>query len=407
MLTMDLWSLVLTAFLWFCVVLAIYSFAKNQWFDQTPGYGKSGITKPSLWSFSGIGDFVRVLQSVKNGTVLSYLDRLWSRYGDTYAIGFFGTRIIFTRDAVNIKHILAFQWLDYDVTKDIRTEMFKDVAPGTIASVDGKAWEDERRKWRRSLAHHHQILDLAFLEKSFRLFLNHIPAGKAVDVQPLVLDMMTDIIRNFIIGESAHRLDLENQTKETRESTDALERLAPRMALIGLFGPLSWLLPRADFLADCRLFRGLLLRTVQKRLKVKEEEHLHPQSDIPSQPSLLDRLSLHATDPETLRNDLTSGLMASESVARPLSHCIWLLSQHPEVYEKLRQSVLDVVGPHEPTHADLNKFPYLISVLNEGNVIENTTKARFNSVSSIAVATSIDSHSAKGKQRHVASKWWR
>ena len=97
----------------------------------------------------------------------------------------------------------------------------------------------------------------------------------------------------------------------------------------------------------------------------------NPQSNNSSRLSLLDRLSLQTTNPETLRNDVTAGLMTSESAARTLSHCIWLLNQHPKIYEKLRQSVLDVVGFQEPTHADLNRFPYLVSVLNEGNAIQN------------------------------------
>jgi cytochrome P450 len=138
------------------------------------------------------------------------------------------------------------------------------------------------------------------------------------------------------------------------------------MAMKGLLGPLSWLLPRAGFDADRRLFKGLLHRTIEERLKSREGEYLHPQSDSPSQSRFLDRLSVHTTDPETLNNDITAALMASESTARPLSHTIWLLSQHPKIYKKLRQSVLDVVGLQEPTYEDLNKFPYLISVLNEG-----------------------------------------
>jgi cytochrome P450 len=188
-----------------------------------------------------------------------------------------------------------------------------------------------------------------------------------VDLQPLVLDMMTDIVRNFVIGESAHRLDIENQSEETRESVEALERLTPVMALKGLLGPLSWLLPRASFDADCRLFKGLLHHTIQEQLKKREGGHSNPQSNNSSRSRFLDRLSLHTSDSETLGNDVTAALMASESTARPLSHSIWLLSQHPKIYEKLRQSVLDVVGLQEPTYADLNKFPYLISVLNEGN----------------------------------------
>jgi hypothetical protein len=182
--------------------------------------------------------------------------------------------------------------------------------------------------------------------------------------------MMTDIVRNFVIGESAHRLDIENQSEAIRESVDALERLSPKMAMIGLFGPLSWLLPRADFIADCRLLKGHLHRFILERQRMREG-HSNPQSNNSSRLSLLDRLSLQTTNPETLRNDVTAGLMTSESAARTLSHCIWLLNQHPKIYEKLRQSVLDVVGFQEPTHADLNRFPYLVSVLNEGNAIQN------------------------------------
>lgn len=368
MLIIQQLNLELAVFISFCLALAIYSFRGTHLFSQTD-HGKIGIIKPKFWNLFGIGDLLRLFQSVKNGTVLSYLDSLWDRYGSTYVISFFGTRVVFTRDAVNIKHILAFQWLDYDAAKGIRTEMFKEVAPGTIASTDGKVWEDERRKWRRSLTHDHQLLNLPFLEKSFRLLLNHIPAGKAVDLQPLVLDMVTDIVRHFVIGESAHRLDIENQSKDIRESVEALERLTPAMAMKGLLGPLSWLLPRAGFDADRRLFKGLLHRTIEERLKSREGEHLHSEkSDSPSQSRFLDRLLEHTADPETLNNDVAAALMASESTARSLSHTIWLLSQNPKIYKKLRHSVLDVVGFKEPTYADLNKFPYLISVLNEGNL---------------------------------------
>ncbi|KAF3002690.1 hypothetical protein E8E13_009946 [Curvularia kusanoi] len=293
------------------------------------------------------------------------MDRLWDQYGDTFVISIFGARVVFTRDAAAIRQVLSVQWVDYDTAKGIRTEMFKLLAPGSIASTDGKAWEDERRKWRRSLAHHDQLLDLPFLEKSFRLFLCRIPAGDAVDLQPLVLDMVTDIIRNFVIGESAHSLDPENQPEEIRESIAALERIGPAMVIQGLLGPLSWLIPRNNFKADCRLFKDLLKRTIRGKLASRESSQAVSDSFEAYKTSFLDRLSIHTSDPEILSNDVTAALMASESTARPISHTIWLLSQHPEIYAKLRKSIADTVGNREPTYEELNKFIYLRNVLNE------------------------------------------
>jgi cytochrome P450 len=317
------------------------------------------------WNLFGIQHITNFVHAVANGTVLSYMDRIWDIHGDTYTMNILGTKVIFTRDAANIRQIFSIQWLDYDTARGIRTEMFKHVAPESIFATDGKEWEDNRRKWRRSLAHHDKLLDLPFLERSFKLLVCHVPAGEAVDLQSLSQRLFTDILANCIIGESTHCLDVENQSKETRESLAALKRLTGTMTIKGALGPLSRFIPQIGFKSDCRLFKNYIGHAIQNRLNVTKLEKADELHHPAQQESLLDRFMTHNDNCRTLNNDLTAAVLATESVAHTLSHTIWLLCQNPVIYEKLRQSVLDIVQFQEPTYEQLNKFTYLRNVLTE------------------------------------------
>lgn len=48
-----------------------------------------------------------------------------------------------------------------------------------------------------------------------------------------------------------------------------------------------------------------------------------------------------------------------------LTMVIYFLSQHPEVLHRLRQEILDTVGPNsQPTYDDIRGMKYLRAVLN-------------------------------------------
>jgi cytochrome P450 len=69
---------------------------------------------------------------------------------------------------------------------------------------------------------------------------------------------------------------------------------------------------------------------------------------------------------QRMRDDLVTLLLAGhETTASTLGWTLHLLSGHPEVVERLRAEVLDVVGDRAPGFADLERLTYTSMVLQE------------------------------------------
>ncbi|KAH7137908.1 cytochrome P450 [Dendryphion nanum] len=317
------------------------------------------------WDIFGIRIISRIVRSVMNGTILFYMDEIWDMYGDTYTSNILGNKVTFTRDAINIKQLLTSQWLDYDVAKGIRIVMFEHLVPGTIAATDGKEWEENRRKWRHYFLHLDQLFDMPFLEASFQNLVLHITKDEAIDMQPLFLDLATDLTSNFVLGESTNCIDPENQSDDKREYVAALKKANPVTAIRGLLGPVARFIPQVGYRANCAIVKGHLGNKIQKTISTRQIERESGVNPGPAQQTFLDRLLGFTDNPLTLNHNVTSLMMSNESISRPLSHTIWLLSRNSVVYEKLRKSVFDLVGYERPTYAQLTKFTYLKNIINE------------------------------------------
>lgn len=85
-------------------------------------------------------------------------------------------------------------------------------------------------------------------------------------------------------------------------------------------------------------------------------------------------LMLAVTDPETgermdkenIRNNLILFLLVGhDSTSSLLTSVLYLLTQHPEVEEKLRTEVLQVMGSSQPTYDNIKRLTYMNQVLRE------------------------------------------
>lgn len=94
----------------------------------------------------------------------------------------------------------------------------------------------------------------------------------------------------------------------------------------------------------------------------------------PETPNLLTML-LNGEDPETgnplsdlaIRNEAITFLLAGhETTANALAWTLYLLSQHPEWIEKIRQEFQEVCGDRNPTMEDLAKLTQTLHVFEEG-----------------------------------------
>jgi cytochrome P450 len=83
-------------------------------------------------------------------------------------------------------------------------------------------------------------------------------------------------------------------------------------------------------------------------------------------------LSTFTTDKTLLRDHLVNILLAGrDTTAATLSWFFYEMAYQPEIYVKLREEVLNTIGPHgKPTYDNLKSMKYLQRCLNEGIILK-------------------------------------
>ena len=137
-------------------------------------------------------------------------------------------------------------------------------------------------------------------------------------------------------------------------------------------GPLKVFLSDTKWLQACRTTHNFADFYVDKAIKYREAYlaqkgslNTHDKSESEFQRILLYDMAEHTGDRIDLRNQILQALMAAqETTACLLSNVFFLLARHPEVWNKLRNEILDVESESlkydQSTH-----LTYLRNVLNE------------------------------------------
>jgi cytochrome P450 len=83
--------------------------------------------------------------------------------------------------------------------------------------------------------------------------------------------------------------------------------------------------------------------------------------------TFLHNIALFTRDPKVIRDQIVAVLLAGrDTTAATLSWTMYELSRYPAVYSRLRNEILNTVGPkRSPTYEDLKAMAYLSHTLNE------------------------------------------
>ena len=128
-------------------------------------------------------------------------------------------------------------------------------------------------------------------------------------------------------------------------------------------GPMWRLQPRRKFRQDIQTMDSLIDPIVDRTLRLNS-------SDLKANENQSFVHALAATgirDRKFMRDQITAVLLAGrDTTAGTLSFLFYELSHRPEVVSRLRQEVLNTLGPNKaPTYDDLKNMKYLQHCLNE------------------------------------------
>lgn len=250
--------------------------------------------------------------------------------------------------------------------KNTRSAAFiRRVTGDSLLTSNGACWQRQRR-----------LLQPAFHRQNIAGFASQMTAATASMLQTwrtlasggAPLDIASEMMRltYTIVGRTLF-------SAETGPDADTIER-AMQVILPHTFGRLGralnwpeWLPTRANlkFRAALRNVDGVVYRIIDQHRRALDEGNA-AHDLLAMLLRVRDEESGEGLTNEQLRNETITFLLAGhETTANALTWTFWLLSQHPEAEDQLRDELATVLGGRTPTLDDLPRLAFTKMVVKE------------------------------------------
>lgn len=231
-----------------------------------------------------------------------------------------------------------------------------------LVTSEGKLWKKQRKLIQPSF-HKHYINNL------FNEMLNctneMITDWKAEATQDGKINVAVEMnkITLQIIGKTMLSADFKTESKTVGDSLTYLLKALEKRVLRGINFPIWVPTPtNTEFKNKRKVLDALIFKLISDRRKTGRQKG-----------DLLDMMmesryedTGEAMPDNLLRDELMTVFLAGhETTATALTWTFYLLAKHPEVYQKLKNEVKEVVGDGELTFQHLQKLKYTKACLNE------------------------------------------
>ncbi|CAN6672811.1 hypothetical protein TRVA0_047S00430 [Trichomonascus vanleenenianus] len=282
-----------------------------------------------------------------------------------------------TYEPENIKAMLATQFKDFDL--GTRYNAFVPFLGEGIFTLSGSGWQHSRALLRPQFTNE-QISRLKSIENHCQEFLAIIKQKSQVgyfDIQELIFKFTLDTATEFLLGESTNTLtNGQNTTLERYERAEAFSSAFTTGTDILLLRVMANSLGRfmrtqelKESTAVCREFvDAYVAEALKERRELGEKAEENDDDGKPMMYVFLKELAKKTDDPILMRDQVLNILLAGrDTTSGTLSAAMALLVRHPQVWQKLREAVLEDFGTttENITFTTLKRCEYLKFFLNE------------------------------------------
>ncbi|RXW22105.1 hypothetical protein EST38_g3734 [Candolleomyces aberdarensis] len=333
----------------------------------------------------------RAMNNSEKGYVGEDMQDPLTTLGPTFNLNIMYSDLIFTTSPEHVKLILATDFQNF-VKGERFGESMRSVLGTGVFNSDGEMWKFHRSLTRPVFARD-RIADFDIFDRHadqvLAVLKQRLREGHAVDFQDLMGRFTIDTATEFLFGTCVHTLSaglpyppnatyLPNGLKSSQKNAadEFADAFLKAQEIIANRERLSWIWPlfeiNKDKTADSMKIVNAYIEPVIKEA-VERKRNSPPQDknvddkEAEKEGCLLDHLLDVTTDPVVLRDETLNIMIAGrDTTAATLTFVIYLLSQHPDVLQRLRAEILEKVGPNRrPNFEDLKDLKYLRAVLNE------------------------------------------
>lgn len=309
---------------------------------------------PDGWPI--IGSIFRI--DPKRNILFNFID-LWREFGDLCHVKLGPLHLYLVIKPEHVHHVLVRNPDNY--IKGSAYNSFRLLVGQGLVTSDGELWRQQRRLMQPSFTPRAtgQFVDLMVnaIERMADRWLDAALLG-----QPLHIDDEMARLTMSIISQTIFGVDLgEESGVVSRAFHEAFAFVTARTMSAAPF-PLTWPLPsHRQFKRNRRIIDAFVQTQIAKGRQRQQQD------------SLL-AILLQATDEETgqpmtdeqVRDEVVTLFLAGfETTARSLTWGWYLLSQQPEVVQRLEAEVDGAFGKRAPTLAELSALPYTRMVVDE------------------------------------------
>ena len=186
-----------------------------------------------------------------------------------------------------------------------------------------------------------QVSEFSSFERHLSRMIEKIPKdGETVDMQPLRKQLFLDSSTEFVFGKSANSLSPETDSPIARRLPRIFDEVLITMFTRFMMGKFSFMTgSKKKYLAQCKEVHDVINGLINEEIELQHSEAKHgadTESTSPYGYVLLKELVKTTDDRRVIRNELMNVFFpARDTAAILVSNILFLLSRHPEKWDKL------------------------------------------------------------------------
>ncbi|KAF8164775.1 cytochrome P450 monooxygenase pc-1 [Crassisporium funariophilum] len=331
--------------------------------------------------------------SIKDGYPADIVDEWlneFGTYGKTVTLRLLTDNRILTAEPENIKAMLATQFDSFD-KGTMFNSIFDSLLGEGVFNADGEMWKFHRAMTRpfftRERISDFDIYD-RHCESSLRQAKARLAEGFPIEFQDLVSRFTLDSATEFLFGHdvgslgaaipypsSSSKAAYNSASYDKHPSTVFLKAFTEGQILVSqrsMFGG-DW--PMTEFWGDTikphrKIIDGFTGPLMKEALAKRELELASKNgADVKNteEDNLLAHLVQHTQDEKILKDELLNLLVAGRDTTMGLlTFAFYMLTEHPDIEKRLREEILDKVGPQgRPTYDHMRDMKFMRAFINE------------------------------------------
>ncbi|KAF7447811.1 CypX Cytochrome P450 [Pyrenophora tritici-repentis] len=330
-----------------------------------------GCKAPQRWAAKwpqGLDLLLKAGQHARAQTILQFFLDVVESSGPTHEQQLLGSRGINTVEPRNIEEILSTQFEDFSL--GLRPKHFAPLMGSGIFTQDGAAWKHSRALLRPQFTSN-RYQNFEEMKKSVESLIDQISSDSVVDLQPLFFRLTFDTTTFLLFGKTLSSLQSSDIAGKESEFATAFNLGQDYLSHRGRLGDWYWLANTPEFWRACKTSHRFVDDAIQNALDDAEKPKPKKKEDEETKHYVfIDALIQETRNKKELRDQCLNVLLAGrDTTACCLTWTLRLLARHPQVLQRLRTEIEEVVGlgqhASQPTRVDLKKMQYLDLVLKE------------------------------------------